>query len=465
LPVPSSKGFKAPKFKAPKFKAPKFKAPSSQDSQIQGSQIHDLEIIIHTMSRYTRLLRFTVILVFIIFFICHRIITKKQYQHVLDLQSQLKDSKYDINNDLGKISGGGGGGTTGGSGNTGEKIIYKDSESLKDNYERANATFFTLARNEDLVSMAKTVRSVEDRFNKKFHYDWIFFNNEPFSMEFQRQINNICSGNVKFEIIPHEFWEFPEWIDQERAKQVRISSRTEMIYGGSAKYRFMCRFFSGFFFKLNYLQNYDYVWRVEPETELYCDINYDVFKFMINNDKHYGFTISMFEFENTIPTLWKTVTRFIEAFPQFINPDNLINFISDDEGKNYNLCHFWTNFEIVNMNFLRSEAYQTFFNYLDHANGFFYERWGDAPIHSIAVSLFLSKNQVHFFNDIGYWHKPGSNCPIDDTIWKENNCVCDQSQDITFRPFSCTPKFYELTKLAKPANWIEHAGPVEVKAQ
>ena len=32
------------------------------------------------------------------------------------------------------------------------------------------------------------------------------------------------------------------------------------------------------------------------------------------------------------------------------------------------------------MRFLRSQAYIDYFNYLDQAGGFYYERWGDAPV-------------------------------------------------------------------------------------
>jgi hypothetical protein len=35
-------------------------------------------------------------------------------------------------------------------------------------------------------------------------------------------------------------------------------------------------------------------------------------------------------------------------------------------------------FEIGSLQFLRSQAYLDYFNYLDKAGGFSYERWGDA---------------------------------------------------------------------------------------
>jgi hypothetical protein len=47
-----------------------------------------------------------------------------------------------------------------------------------------------------------------------------------------------------------------------------------------------------------------------------------------------------------------------------------------------------------------------FFEYLDEQGGFYYERWGDAPVHSIGAALLAKKEQIHFFEDIGYRHEP-----------------------------------------------------------
>lgn len=44
---------------------------------------------------------------------------------------------------------------------------------------------------------------------------------------------------------------------------------------------------------------------------------------------------------------------------------------------------------------------KAFFNHLESEGGFYYERWGDAPVHSIAANLFLNKDEIHFFDDIG----------------------------------------------------------------
>ena len=50
----------------------------------------------------------------------------------------------------------------------------------------ANATLFMLARNSDVDSAVNSVREVEDRFNRKYGYPWVFLNEEPFSDNFKR---------------------------------------------------------------------------------------------------------------------------------------------------------------------------------------------------------------------------------------------------------------------------------------
>ena len=203
---------------------------------------------------------------------------------------------------------------------------------------KANATFVILVRNSELWSIVRSIRSVEDRFNRKFHYDWVFLNDKPFDEEFIDITTAIVSGKAQYSQIPAEHWSYPDHVDPEKAAQTRVDMK-DVIYGDSESYRHMCRFESGFFFQQKLMENYEWYWRVEPGIELYCDINYDVFQYMMDNRKKYSFVISMHEFGDTIPTLWDTVLNFTAKYPEHIVEDNAIDFISDDLGATYNLCH------------------------------------------------------------------------------------------------------------------------------
>ena len=97
----------------------------------------------------------------------------------------------------------------------------------------------------------------------------------------------------------------------------------------------------------------------------------------------------------------------------------------------------WSNFEIGNLNWLRSDAYLDFFNQLDQDGGFFYERWGDAPVHSIGAALTLKKEEIHFFNDIAYWHVPFTHCPTGDQLKLDLKCHCNPKDNFDWKGYSC----------------------------
>ena len=97
----------------------------------------------------------------------------------------------------------------------------------------------------------------------------------------------------------------------------------------------------------------------------------------------------------------------------------------------------WSNFEVGNLNWLRSKAYLDFFESLDQDGGFFYERWGDAPVHSIAASLLLDKNEIHFFNDIAYYHVPFTHCPTGEKTRLDLKCHCNPKDNFDWKGYSC----------------------------
>ncbi|KAF9522712.1 glycosyltransferase family 15 protein [Crepidotus variabilis] len=316
---------------------------------------------------------------------------------------------------------------------------------------RANATILILARNSELAGVISSVKQLEDRWNKNFHYPYVFLNDEPFDANFKRRVKELTDSQVEFGLIPLPDWVQPDWIDESIASKNREHLvKQGVIYGGSVSYRNMCRFNSGFFYRHELLTKYQFYWRVEPDVTYYCDIDYDPFLVMQDQDKLYGFTIALTEWKKTIPTLWKSVKEFTREYPQYVSPHNAVDFISDDGGYSYNTCHFWSNFEIANMDLWRGEAYTKFFDFLDKKGGFYYERWGDAPVHSIAVSLFARRDQIHYFSDIGYKHEYFSNCPQGEQH-RRGKCWCDskssyQLKNGALQITSCLARYEDLFK-------------------
>ncbi|KAH7103907.1 glycosyltransferase family 15 protein [Auriculariales sp. MPI-PUGE-AT-0066] len=306
---------------------------------------------------------------------------------------------------------------------------------------RAKAAFVVLAREVDLPGVLTSMQQMEDRFNHRFKYPWVFLNERPYSERFVNWTTAMTSAKVEYGVIPFDHWNQPPWINETRAAEAREKMKSsKIIYGSSISYHNMCRFNAGFFYRHPLLQKYKYYWRVEPGVKYYCDLDFDPFLYMQDNDKVYGFTLALKEYVETIPTLWESVTRFINKYPEYINQDNSMRFISNDNGRTYNLCHFWSNFEIGDMDFWRSEAYEKFFQHLDRNGGFYYERWGDAPVHSIAVALLARRDQIHFFDEIGYRHQPFEHCPSGEAHTR-GKCYCNVDDTFDDMWYSCLQEF------------------------
>ncbi|KAG9067974.1 hypothetical protein KI688_011565 [Linnemannia hyalina] len=270
---------------------------------------------------------------------------------------------------------------------------------------RANAAFVMLVRNSDGQGARSTIRQVEDRFNRNFQYPYVFLNDVPFTEEFKELIRPMSKANMTFGLVPTEHWSYPEWISITKAKEAREAMA---------------------------MLPFDYYWRIEPDVEYSCDLDFDPFLYMQDNNKKYAFTMSLPEYMETIPSLWNVTRDFMDMYPHLLAKNNALDFISDDGGKSYNTCHFWSNFEIADARWMRDEAYQQYFSHLDQAGGFFYERWGDAPVHSIAAALLLPIDQIHFFKEIGYFHAPFHNCPAE--LELQAKCHCDPNRNINMSP-------------------------------
>lgn len=322
---------------------------------------------------------------------------------------------------------------------------------------RENATIVMLARNSDLKGALQSMRSLEDRFNNHYRYPWVFLNDKPFDSEFIMQTSAMASGQTFYELIPEEDWNPPPHIDKKKLER-NIEKSQHIIYGFSHSYRNMCHFNLGYFYRQKRLLNYEWYFRVEPDVEYMCDFMYDPFELLRTTNKTYGFTITIPEYQETIPTLWDTVEDFMEKFPQHLHPNNALDFITTNDSdvffhtvaksdSRYNMCHFWSNFEIANLDFFRSQAYADYFDHLDEAGGFYYERWGDAPVHSIGVALLLDKNAIHHFDDIGYHHPPYMACPQSEEVRTIKRCICKiegekDAKGMDVLPPSCLPRWW-----------------------
>jgi len=52
--------------------------------------------------------------------------------------------------------------------------------------------------------------------------------------------------------------------------------------------------------------------------------------------------------------------------------------------------------------------------------------------------LTLKKEEIHFFNDIAYWHVPFTHCPTGDQLRLDLKCHCNPKDNFDWKGYSCT---------------------------
>lgn len=144
---------------------------------------------------------------------------------------------------------------------------------------------------------------------------------------------------------------------------------------------------------------------------------------MRDNNMKYGFNMNILDDARSFPSLSSRTRDFINANPHLLHTESDLQWLLDPQ-KQYNNCQFFSNFEIGTLNFWRGEENEAYFDYLDKAGGFYYERFGDAPVHTLSVAMFVPKREIWFFRDIGYQHDINQHCPPH----REGVCSCEQTR-------------------------------------
>jgi len=133
-------------------------------------------------------------------------------------------------------------------------------------------------------------------------------------------------------------------------------------------------------------------------------VGYDLFNAMKRLDKKYGF-INMVQEDNVcVNGLWPFAREFVEQYGvrngEAVQDGKLL---FDEIPDGY---VFYNNFEISHSSLWENSIWRDFMQMIDESKGIYMLRWGDAPIHTIAVGMLLTKSDIHSFSDIGYTHFP-----------------------------------------------------------
>lgn len=211
----------------------------------------------------------------------------------------------------------------------------------------------------------------------KYPIDYIVFHERGFSEANKNEIRNRVSGVIFKEIkfnIPESAQGFkPLWSeDWSLAKCIS--------YGG------MCTFFAMQVFEILIDMGYDYYLRLDDDSYLHGSFQENPFEKMQKENKSYGYCLEIKEAPHVIQGLFPFIKEQIETEYSFEEPYWI----------------YYNNFEIVNLKRYYSGQIKEITQKIHESGGIYHWRWGDAPIRTILVSMFLPDEVMKF--EIDYEH-------------------------------------------------------------
>ena len=157
--------------------------------------------------------------------------------------------------------------------------------------------------------------------------------------------------------------------------------------GFSIGYRSMCRFFTFGIFQEEIIceQNYEYILRLDTDSLFIKGNDLDLFQWARKGNITYGFIESAIQWDH--PKVSRKFKRTALSALARINLRFFFRALLIPNSRMY-----YTNFELMKVEFFRSIHWNDFSRYLDSSGGFYIHRWGDAIIRYMGVNSMLKRS-------------------------------------------------------------------------
>jgi alpha 1,2-mannosyltransferase len=255
---------------------------------------------------------------------------------------------------------------------------------------KTNAVFCYLVRSDinTFKQLFKSLSLLTFNFNKKYQYPIIIFHESNFSFFFRLLLKTFYN-NLKFNQIIFD--------KGQNIEGLKFKDNFPNMGWG---YRNMCNFFHSDIF--SYLKEYDYYCRLDTDSYLISELHYDIFTTMVENNFEYGYIGEVLENPEAVVGLGDFVKEYINK--NTITPFQFEKVMANDS--TYNLRTIYTNFEIVKLSIFFREDIIKFQKSIIDTHKIYEYRWGDAPLRTFMLAIFLQPTRIVRFADVNYRHLP-----------------------------------------------------------
>lgn len=318
---------------------------------------------------------------------------------------------------------------------------------------------FILTQNtpERRVYLKTTLYFLFKHFNADYKYPVHIFHEGDYTDEAQREIllsiRSSCRSIVTFRALDPEDFQFPDFIDVQKVKDVVATKVTP--YWRNEQYRKMCRWWVVHMPK--YAAPYEYVMRVDDDSIIEEPVP-DLFDWVRQKDLVYASNLLHIDcglccygmkdfFESKFPDKKETINKlFIDqelpARAHQLHPFRAMLSISQqdnlpDVSDKFVLpapLMYYNNFFITKTEFWHRPNVKKLIEDIDRTGNIFYIRWGDAPLQTLIAMLVAGPNAVSrcvfryskrmqreaFRGDDGNFH-----CYLP-TVYTETTCITEK---------------------------------------
>jgi hypothetical protein len=242
----------------------------------------------------------------------------------------------------------------------------------------------------EILMLKESLRLLKENFLPNNNYPIVIMCDERINESIINDIKKYSNTNFEFIFINFNSHEYSKNINQDVPEYIYVNG-VERPFG--IGYRNMCRLYSYGMYEIEELKNTNYYLRLDCDSFFVDKVNYDIFKFMQNNNYIYGYNCITTDNPVVCENLWE-ISKDYSNF-------NFVKKIPIDEIIQHNM--YYTNFEIAKFEWFKKSDYKNYFKFLDAKNGIYKWRWGDSVIKYLGISMFLDDCQKYQF-DLPYRH-------------------------------------------------------------
>jgi alpha 1,2-mannosyltransferase len=247
---------------------------------------------------------------------------------------------------------------------------------------------YLIKNNRDtLLNLKNSLYFLYNNYLAFYNYDIILFHDEVLSPATQVDILQYVSLDPNVSIRFYKIvLKTPDWIN---ATVMNDSIKSKPVnWWRDEGYRNMCRFYGVELVK--YVSNYEYYMRLDCDSFIEEPIA-DLFQWCKRGSLDYVCHKIQTDCHICNQQLLETTHEYMKSHNINVSLPTVIH-----NGNTY-INAFYNNFHITRIGFWQNNQVSQYIDYLDKTGNMYYYRWGDAPIHTLAIQLFRGKSRIVTF--------------------------------------------------------------------